>query len=172
MDKTLLRGIHESAFRMCPQGVQNDVARLPRHSTKTNTTKVRGSLPKAPPVKFFSPQALDKQAVLRRPLGHPGPKRIRRRVQSEQSSGSKAPPSQILFSSLGRTAEPRSLRQSEANSPRIHGTEDARLLSRLRTSCTQLLARLPRTLTSVGKNGPRLNGPSTTSRPCPPSVPP
>ena len=82
-DKTLLQGIHESAFRMCPQGVH------PRHSiptNTTNTTKVRGSLSKAPPVKFFSPQALDKQAVLRRPLRHSGPERTRRRVRSERSS--------------------------------------------------------------------------------------
>ena len=44
---------------------------------------------------------------------------------------------------------------------RMRVTEDARtrLLSRLRTSCTQLLARSPRTLTSIGKNGPRPNGP-------------
>jgi hypothetical protein len=117
----------------------------PRHYTPTNTTKVRGSLSKAPPVKFFSPQALDEQeAVLRRPLRlrHPGPERTRRRAQSERSSGSGTPPLQNFF--------------------RMRVTEDARtrLISRLLNSCTQLLARFPRIfLTSIGKNGPRPNGP-------------
>ena len=186
MNKTLLRGIHESAFRTCPQGVQNDVARLPRHPAPTNTTKVRGSLSKAPPVNFFSPQALDKQAVLRRPLRtkavlrcplrHPGPERICRRVQSEQSSGFKAPPLQIFSQTSVALPNPalcdRAKRtalgstQQKSLQPalclRMRVAEGARLLSRLRTSCAQLLARFPRTLASIGKNGPRPNGPSTT----------
>ena len=110
---------------------------------------------KGTPREIFSPQALDEQeAVLRRPLRHSGPERTRRRVQSERSSGSGTPPLQFSF--------------------RMRVTEDARtrLISRLRNSCTQLLARFPRTLTSIGKNRPRPNGPYTTLRPCPFSVPP
>ena len=55
-------------------------------------------------MKFFSPQALDKQAVLRRPLRHSGPERTRRRVRSERSSGSGHPPCKFF------------------SSPRLHGT--------------------------------------------------
>jgi len=108
------------------------VARLPRHPAPTNTTKVRGSLPKAHPV-IFSPAGAGQTGCAPPPSSHqgraplpsssPGPREDLPTGPVRTKFGLQGTPLANFFSNLGRIAEPRSLRQSEADSARIHAAK-------------------------------------------------